>query len=585
MIKYLYLSLLWTGYCSGSISNIYYAGASAGSNDGTSCANAYIYNDGTNGFNAAGKWGSASAQIGSDTVIHLCGTITDSLSGTLLTAHGSGASGNPITIKFEPGASLQSPAESVFINLNSQTWIVIDGGGGNCGYVNNVVVTCANGSIYNTLNGYSGQACPGGACQYDVQTDPIQQAGANTEIKGLMIGPIYIHGGTSDTTFSPPGPGCITNSTASNLNFHNLTLHDAAWCVNAGSSNTTLAYSELYHVDHGFAMGQTSDTPLTISGVTVHDNYMHDFYVWDTTNNSFHHDGIHLFSYCATFVGGHETYCPQTVINGVNVYNNLFGGNWGGNTTANIFFEYNIVGNVFNNVSATTEPSGQQLSNGFFNCAGNITGTNYFNNTALGIGSSQQTAKLLGICEGPNILIENNVATDAAMISTSGPYPNFCPYTLPAGAGGGTQPCINTSYTIKTNAYLAPADFGNGFGYQICTGASCPGNGFLNFSASGFSTFEANAPETGGVFEDTVEPNGTYFNTTTGAEIEGSPTIGAGTNLSTLCTSLSIPGNPCLYDITGYPRGTTWDIGAYNYIPPPGSISSSTGIASSSGVQ
>ena len=147
------------------------------------------------------------------------------------------------------------------------------------------------------------------------------------------------------------------------------------------------------------------------------------------------------------------------------------------------------------------------------------------------------------------------------------------------------QPCVNTSYTINTNAYLAPADFGNGFGYQTCTGSSCPGNGFLNFSAAGFATFEANAPETGGVFEDTVEPNGTYFNTTTGAEIEGSPTIGAGTNLSTLCTSLSIPGNPCLYDITGYPRGTTWDIGAYNYIPPPGSISSSTGIASSSGVQ
>ena len=61
----------------------------------------------------------------------------------------------------------------------------------------------------------------------------------------------------------------------------------------------------------------------------------------------------------------------------------------------------------------------------------------------------------------------------------------------------------------------------------------------------------------------------------------GSPAIGAGINL----TSLGIPALDL--DCVGAARPSTgaWTIGAYNYIPPPGSISSSTGIASSSGVQ
>ncbi len=144
--------------------------------------------------------------------------------------------------------------------------------------------------------------------------------------------------------------------------------------------------------------------------------------------------------------------------------------------------------------------------------------------------------------------------------------PNNCPYTLPSGAGGGTENCQNLSYAVATNAYLAPADFGNGFGYSNCTGPSCSGNGFLNFNSGGFTSFEALAPETGGVFRDTAEPNGTWLNASTGAELPGSPTIGKGTNLSALCMQNggSLPNALCS-DITGAARPLTgnWDIGAY----------------------
>jgi hypothetical protein len=380
-----------------------------------------------------------------------------------------------------------------------------------------------------------------------------------------------MHGDTSDLTFSAPGPGCITNGIGTNYNFHNLIAHDVAWCINAGTSNFNLSYSEIYNADHGIATGQVSDTPVTINGITVHDNWFHDFSVWDTTNNSFHHDGMHFFSYCATNVGGNETYCPQTIITGVNIYNNVFSGNWGGNTNANIFFEYNINGNVFNNVSAVTFPRGDQLANGFFNGGGGAIGTNYFNNTVIGLSGGSQTYKVLGIFDGPSELIENNVATDSAMVSTNGPYPTNCPYTLPAGAGGGTQECITTGYTLATNAYLGAIPLSNGLGYLNCIAASCSGNVFLDFTPSGFTSFEAAAPEIGGVFESSVEPNGTYLNATTGAEISGSPTIGKGTNLTSLCTSFGISGNPCDFDILGNPRPATgaWDIGAYQLIAGP----------------
>ena len=64
--------------------------------------------------------------------------------------------------------------------------------------------------------------------------------------------------------------------------------------------------------------------------------------------------------------------------------------------------------------------------------------------------------------------------------------------------------------------------------------------------------------------------------------------------LAALCqdTSYGVNYNASTHTITGLgrlpanrPASGAWDIGAYNYIPPPGSISSSTGIASSSGVQ
>ena len=70
-------------------SNIYIAQSAAGSADGSSCANARA----ASFFNSSGNWGTGTTQIGSGTVVHLCGTIT-----TDFTSQGSGASGNPVVV-------------------------------------------------------------------------------------------------------------------------------------------------------------------------------------------------------------------------------------------------------------------------------------------------------------------------------------------------------------------------------------------------------------------------------------------------------------------------------------------------------
>jgi hypothetical protein len=548
--------------------DIYIAQSAAGANNGSSCTSPYAYSF----FNATGNWGSGSNQIGPGTTVHICGTIADSLNGTLLTAHGSGASGNPITIQFESGASLQSPGETQFINGNGQSHFVITGVTA-CGWVNLAEVPCTE-SIYNTLNGFSGQTCPGGPCVNQVQTTAIGNFTLDLTVRNLLIGPIYIHGGTSDTTFSSPGPvGISFGSGASLLTVNNVIIHDGGWCMNAIVSNLTMYNFEIYYCDHGNGGGQYTDTPNTLSTISIHDGYIHDPYPWDQTNNAFHHDGLHLFSYCATLIGGNNTYCPSTIINNVNIYNMVFGGNWGQNNTANIFFEGNLTNvNLFNNVSLLTSLT-YLLANGPFNGYGS--NINYFNNTVLGPVNLVNNGNKFSIFCGPGMVVKNNAWTDGGMISTNGPWPNNCPYTLPSGAGGGTQNCTNLSYTLATNAYLAPADFSNGFGYSNCTGGNCTGNGFLNFNASGFATYEAAAPETGGVFQDTTQPGGTWFNVSTGAELTGSPTIKAGTNLSSLCTQNGGPlPNALCSDIAGNARPTqgNWDIGAYqsgSTVPPP----------------
>ena len=62
--------------------DFYIAQNAAGSNNGTSCANAFAYRF----FNNAANWGSGATQIGPGTTVHLCGTFNGAAGQQLLVA-------------------------------------------------------------------------------------------------------------------------------------------------------------------------------------------------------------------------------------------------------------------------------------------------------------------------------------------------------------------------------------------------------------------------------------------------------------------------------------------------------------------
>src|SRR5581483_616474 len=113
------ISLFAHNTAEASVANVYIAQNSTGIGDGSSCGNARAVSF----FNTAGNWGSGSTQIGQDTTVHLCGSIS-----TQLLPKGNGASGHPITILWESGARLSSPAwgdtSGAAVYVTGQTWLV-----------------------------------------------------------------------------------------------------------------------------------------------------------------------------------------------------------------------------------------------------------------------------------------------------------------------------------------------------------------------------------------------------------------------------------------------------------------------------
>lgn len=151
--------------------DIYISQNAAGNDDGSSCASAHS----SLWFNTPANWGSGAVKISAGDMVHLCGTIS-----TALWAQGSGSAGAPITVYFEPGASI-TPLTfcdgNGCLNLVNKSFIIVDGGS-TCGYVNHVDTPC-NGAIKNTnLNPPSSS--------FGIVADNC----ANCEFRNLTIGPL-----------------------------------------------------------------------------------------------------------------------------------------------------------------------------------------------------------------------------------------------------------------------------------------------------------------------------------------------------------------------------------------------------------
>lgn len=524
-------------------SDTYFAATSAGSNNGTSCANAYAYNDGTHGLGVAGTW------VG-DAVLHLCGTFTGTAGTTLITAQGSGTSGHPITLKFETGAILQAPywSSSGAVVLNNKSFITVDGG--------------SNGVIQNTANGTN-------LANQQLSLGLSAASTSNVEIKNLTIQNIYINAGSAATATDRAGDQSKDidfSGTPSHILIHNNTLTNA-WAgvfSNFGSLDTISVYNNTIS-DHcqGVTVGAGSGGETT-NNVQIYNNTITDWWNWQCPAAA---------TYCTGYDGVHELchtdgiilYQPSTNSTAFAplVYSNYIYGDLGqGSATGFVYCTYGgIAGgsngtscNIFNNLLVQIQHAGRTTSNGPWALVTGTSTSNHVivNNTVAGWASSGSfTAGIVDSSSGDRI--ENNL------------YENFGhafeTYWLPDPTAAVTN--WTEDYNIWFNVSQAgasqwAANQNNGHFYSYAT-----------WQGAGYG-YDAHSLTADPLLLGSYTPN------------VGSPAIHAGTNLTSLCS-----GNltALCTDKAGAsrPASGAWDIGAYQFT---GAVSSSfgTGVALGTGI-
>ena len=483
----------------------------AGGGSGSSCSSARGV-----ATLSSGDW------VGGNT-IHLCGVIS-----TAVTAQGSGSSGNVIKLLFEPGARISLPycPATGCLQIDGRSYITVDGGLP-CGPSVTNKASC-NGVIEATANGSA--LANRVADSIGVRLNNV----TNVEVKNLMIRNMYVHTSPSDTTPSAPRPSCVEiPGTASQIRIHDNTMHDALWCANILSSapadHIYWYENETYNTGHAYAVGVTAQTD---DSIYIHDNYDHDHANWDTNGCVYHNDGIHAFQ----TAGGRITNLFE--------YNNVFAGNWGSCPTAMIYTEgVSFTLWAFNNVGLgqNTGPIG----NGCFTLTVGPLGSSYaYNNTCI-MGTAQNNYNIKW--EGNSDIQNNAIANSTQYLATMASN-----VTVPSGK------------LIDYNAWGVAPNYCQWY-LATSTGTACNGApGYLNFSQ--WQSFLRNLlPSSSG------DAHG--FATASlgvdakGRPLAGSPLIGKGHNLSSICSGQPNPGLGALcYDADGNPRpsGTApWDIGAY----------------------
>lgn len=363
--------------------DVYIAQNAAGIADGSSCASARPYTF----FNTSGNWGTGTTQIGPGTIVHLCGTIS-----TALIARGNGASGQPVTVLFEPGAkiSLGACGSTGCLNISERSYIIVDGD--------------SNGLIEATTNG-TGRGT--------TQSIGIQARNSNyLEVKNLTIRNMYVRLSTTD---QPPNDyhGIWYNGTYSN--FHHLTIHDVtcAICVEATTTDSNYYNNTIHDINWGIFIsgGQVVNGNLRQN---IYNNEIYDFTKWDDTlSNNYHHDGI--------FVAG-SNYQGNTIAY-VDVYNNYLHGTISECcTTAYIYTNDHNHVRVFNNL--VVAPTGYYVNNGLITVGPGApdVDNSVFNNTVVGGTTVGSGGACYNLRDQTRFYFENNLSSNCTYLiwTTSG---------------------------------------------------------------------------------------------------------------------------------------------------------------------
>jgi hypothetical protein len=568
--------------------------------DGTACDNAGS-TDSASFFNTSGNWGTGSSQIGPGTTVNLCGTITTSLK-----FNGSGSSGNPITLYFEPGASISVPVcpqvGTGCIDTNGQSYVTINGGtpvpnipdgedgctnssgcnelipqgtdgcdnsSGCNGPIPNGANGCSssfgcmqNGAIEATANGTDSNNNSLGNQNYNTMGIAAANC-SNCTIENLSIGNLYQHNSPLDN--DPTNPiygGQLPEGiglSGSNMTIDYNTIHDTDWAFVAdwGStdSNVNMNNNDIYNIDHGFA-GGGGQSGGNIGPVYFTNNTVHDYSNWDTDltpncNNDetpcFHHDGLHCWG-------------PATPphYNGFYIYDNNFEGNVGDDMTAQIFIEGGVEGTpcadgssnlwIFNNYITSTD--GSVPSNDLLEAS---SGTDHiYNNTIVGAGPTAQDNNS-GIYTGCTALnnnttgeyyFENNIVSSCQNMITI------------KATSGETYASGSPDYDLYANGGENSFNYPNPPNHSLPEGHNC-----TDWAGTGYPFVDEDSPSySGDGFYDYWQPctmaglgseADAHGLAVASADVNsngslqlGSPAIEAGANLTSLCNNSGLPTSP-----------------------------------------
>lgn len=546
---------------------------------GASCSDAHSIS----WVNNSSNWGTTAGKIGAGTTIYLCGTIgcSGGLNSNIgLIAYGSGSEGNPITIKFEPGAKMSAPTCRKWIDLAWRNYIIIDGGLLEDGKTPNGVIENTNNGTPSSYGGtYSYQTCTTGiGC---VTNSGRSDVGNNIHIKNLTIRNLYVR---VPNSLDPAG-SCVNSSAdaltgiafqGSNLSATNVTVTYAGTGIGVGytpgASNVTIDSVQLLGCNWGMGVG-TSDN--TASGFTFSNSVIDGFDVWETSGPDlgFHRNGIHFFTNYA--------------LSNVYIYNNRFGPGFNPKTvsagTAALYFEKAGTGGLnvnytnvylFNNIFLLKSPltTGWSGGGGSFGVAGT----------------------------GSTTLIANNI-----MVSNS-------------GGNNAIQMALPNGYIYNNIVYNALNSISIGssvIDYDMRTASTVKSDHNIFYRAPGFNLYKSNG--SGGVIQLLAHTTlAQWQNSTKDAEAgpwdansyssdpmfinpspvigtgdyhlqAASPAIGHGLNLSLFATKITTNDSTAmgaaaaaalLKDWDGNPRpggATPWDIGIYQFsgaqlLPPKG---------------
>ena len=502
--------------------NLYVAQSAAGSDDGSSCANAKA----ASWFNTAGSWGAGAAKISAGDTAHLCGTIT-----TALTAQGDGSSGSPITVFFETGAkvSLTVCPASGCVDLSERAYIVLDGGT-TCGWVNGAVVNC-NGTVEATASGTS--FSNGATSSFGIDATNC----ANCEIRNINLSNVYQHTSSSD---SPAGDFRGINQlgiSTQNATFrvHHNIIEDVASAIvyvpgSSADSGFQVYNNYIYNINSSVDISNNNNGTLTAA--SIHDNRFSSTANWDATGCPAHHNSLHAFAY-------------TTTNSGIDYYNNLIDGDWGNCATSGLFIEgggsVNNNIRVFNNLWNYTyiQENGALV---------NITAGGFirvYNNAILGTYQPGDVCLSIDSLAGASVYVENNIVSNCGTVISTKAVGEILVWDYNIYAG----PSPNTWTDQEVPAwYSAFSDW-----KSHC---SCDSHSLYNSSA-GYPALTSN-----------------------GALQVTSPAIGAGANLTSLAiTALNS-------DLAGVarPASAAWDAGAYQYeAGPPAYATRSEGTVRTTG--